>query len=97
MGILKLVGIDFIIKFIVTLVGEYLLRPASGAKYLKWFITLRNYLLLLVPIELYPIEENTIPEALRSESARMQLAIPFEAAEAAAKEHGFKLPKMNRK
>ena len=82
-------GVEMMIKMVVAMLGEYLLKPGSAAKYAKWFLRGRDYLLLLFPLETYPTDyKGTSVE----NAPKGSTAVPVEAVKAAMKEKGFNIP-----
>lgn len=47
-------GKEMLIRMLVSLLGEYLIKPATAGKYAKYFVRARDYLLLLFPLERFP-------------------------------------------
>jgi hypothetical protein len=47
-------GKEFLIRTLVSLLGEYLLNPISAAPYKKYLLRGRDYLNLLLPVERFP-------------------------------------------
>jgi hypothetical protein len=47
-------GTETLIKLLVSLLGEYLIKPETAAKYAKYLLRGRDYLLLLFPVDKYP-------------------------------------------
>lgn len=82
-------GIETLIKLMVSLIGEYLFKPKSAAKYAKWFLRMRDYLLLLFPVDVYPTDHTVI---LGQGMTNEKVAVPIEAVHEAAKSKGFSLP-----
>jgi hypothetical protein len=82
-------SLEFLIQMLLSMIGAYLIKPASAAKYAKWFIRLRNFLNLLFPVETYPVDwKGTNIDAGKPD----QYAVPVEAVKQAAKEKGFNIP-----
>lgn len=83
-------GIETIIKLLVSLIGEYLFKPSSAAKYAKWFLRMRDYLNLLFPEDRYPVAsfEGTSLKGMRAET----FAVPIEAVKEESKKRGFNIP-----
>lgn len=82
-------GTEWLIKTIVSMLGEYLILPTKAAKYAKWFIRARNYLNLLFPVEKYPVDWQGTNI---SEDQPDLYEVPVEAVKRAANEKGFNLP-----
>lgn len=79
-------GVEVLIKLLVSLIGSYVFKPGSAAKYAKWFLQIRDYLLLLFPVETYPENANII-----AGMSKDKVAVPIDAVKAATKSHGFDL------
>jgi hypothetical protein len=83
-------NVDMIIKMVVAMLGEYLLKPVKAAKYAKWFIRARDYLLLLFPLYIYP--EGDYSDTTIGKRDKEDLAVPPDAVKKAAKDNGFNIP-----
>jgi hypothetical protein len=85
-------SVDFLMQMILPIIGNFLTKPASAAKYAKWLIRIRNYLNLLFPPEVYPANwEGTNINPAKPE----RYAVPVEAVKSAASNFGFKIPFFN--
>lgn len=84
-------GVETLIKMIVALIGEYLFKPEKAAKYAKWFLRARDYLLLLFPLDVYP-EQGLLESSSFSGMTREKVAVPIAAVKEAAKSRGFNIP-----
>ncbi len=81
--------VQFLIKMLIAMLGEYLVVPAKAAKYAKWFLRGRDYLNLLFPIEKYPADwSGTSINPAKAE----KYVVPESAIVAAGKERGFNIP-----
>jgi len=81
-------SIDFLLQMVLPIIGNFLTKPGSAAKYAKWFIRIRNYLNLLFPVEVYPADwSGTTINPAKAE----RYAVPVEAVKDAAKNLGFKI------
>ncbi len=82
-------SVEMMIKMVVAMLGEYLIKPAKAAKYAKWFIRARDYLNILFPVETYPegYKGTTIENVPKDKAA-----VPVEAVKEAMKEKGFNIP-----
>lgn len=81
-------GIQAIIQLLVGLLGEYLLKPASAAKYAKWLLTARDYLNLLFPSDVYPM--GAVAPHITGMS-KDKVAVPLDAVKEASEKQGFSL------
>lgn len=59
MGIVDFIPKDLLIRYLVATLGEYLIKPKSAAKYAKYLLRGRDYLLLLFPLDIYPLGDYT--------------------------------------
>lgn len=50
-------GKELLIRMLVSMLGEYLIKPKTAAKYAKYFIRARDYLILLFPLDTYPMPD----------------------------------------
>ena len=81
-------SVEFLIKMMVAILGEYLLVPAKAAKYAKWLIRARDYLNLLFPTSKYP--ENW--DGVKLDIGKVDYAVPESAIIKASKDRGFNIP-----
>ena len=81
-------SIEFILQMIQPIIGNLLTKPGSAVKYMKWIIRIRNYALLLFPLDVYPVDwTGTTIDADNAEKYQ----VPVEAAKQAAKKQGFQI------
>lgn len=81
-------GIELMIQLFVSLLAGYLFKPASAAKYAKWFLKIRDYLLLLFPVSVYPPDHTPVIGQGMTEE---KVAVPISAVKEASAKHGFSL------
>lgn len=60
----------------VAILGEYLIKPETAAKYAKYFLRGRDYLLLLFPLSKYPEGDYTGTNIGRGATDPERLAVP---------------------
>lgn len=83
-------GVEALIKLIVSLIGEYLFVPAKAAKYAKWFLRARDYLLILFPLDRYPTT-GLLGTAFEGADVN-KLAVPVDAVKTEMTKRDFNIP-----
>lgn len=81
-------GVQAIIQLFVGFLGQYIFKPKGAAKYAKWFITSRDYLLLLFPLESFPVGSGDAHTATIDKNTA---AVSVADVKAAQQTHGFNL------
>lgn len=84
-------GLDVLIRMLVSVIGGYLFKPEGAAKYAKWFILIRNYLLILFPLDLYPEGDLLGQSALKGVDPK-SLAVSPDAVKKESEKRGFNIP-----
>jgi hypothetical protein len=84
-------GLEVLIRMLVSVIGGYLFKPEGAAKYAKWFIIIRNYLLILFPLDQYPEGDILGNSAMKGVDPKT-LAVPVEAVKQESKDRGFNIP-----
>lgn len=84
-------GVDFIWEALIGYLRGWLFKNTKAAQYAKYALRVRDYLLLLFPIEMYPTFQTADP-VLESVNVDSIKPVPVEAVKSAAKKSGFNLP-----
>jgi hypothetical protein len=79
---------SFILEMLIGFLRGWIFKSEKAAPYAKWLLRIRDYLLKLFPVEMYP-EGGTGDAVL--EAAKVS-PVPVEAVKKAAKSSGFNIP-----
>lgn len=71
---------EMLIKMLVSILGEYLIKPETAAKYAKYLLRGRDYLNILFPVETYPEGDYSGTSIGRAD--RDSLAVPVAKVDA---------------
>lgn len=86
--------LGFLINMILGIVGPLIFKPSNAAKYAKYLIKLRDYLLILLPLESFPAFQLNDPlvASLDKGKGLEAGAIDNQAVVVEAKKSGFNWP-----
>jgi hypothetical protein len=80
-------NIGFLIEMLLSVVRGFLFNSKKAAPYAKWLLRIRDYLMLLFPIEIYPKNATGDPAL---EQIRVQ-PVPIDEVKKASSSNGFSL------
>lgn len=82
-------NISFMIEMLLSILRGFLFNTKKAAPYAKWLLRIRDYLLLMFPIEMYPI--NSTADAALASSVEVT-PVPISEVKKAGKGLGFNIP-----
>jgi hypothetical protein len=80
---------SFIFEMAVGILRGFLTNSAKAAQYAKWLLRIRDYLLLLFPVDTYP--QNETADSILNAIKKVK-PVPVEAVKSASAQNGFNIP-----
>lgn len=80
---------QFIIEIVVNLLRTFLFSSSKAAAYAKYFLRIRDYLLLLFPLEMYPEGQTNDPVLAAGIDVQ---PVTEDDIKKATRDYGFNLP-----
>ena len=84
-------GAEFILEALIGMLRGWIFKNAKAAQYAKYLIRVRDYILLLFPVEMYPVQGTKDPVLDAMDTDAIE-PVPVKAVQEAAKKSGFNIP-----
>lgn len=82
-------SIGFILEMLIGVLRGWIFKSEKAAPYAKWLLRIRDYLLLLFPVEMYPEGGTEDPVLATGVDVK---PVAKSAVKSAAKASGFNIP-----